>query len=117
MIELTDIAFALDSILAAIALTPKFWIVFTGGLLGVILMRLAANWMIKIIHKLPHLELTAYVLVLIIGLKVILEGLMLPLLDFDHPNHWAFWAFWGLMFITITLGFRPRRSKKTLVST
>src|SRR5947208_7023418 len=50
LIELTDIAFAIDSILAAIALVgsappgnvgphPKLWVIITGGILGVILMR------------------------------------------------------------------------------
>ena len=52
-IEVTDIAFAVDSILAAIALVgsappgtegphPKYWVVITGGMIGVILMRVAA---------------------------------------------------------------------------
>src|SRR5688500_14862763 len=56
VIELTDIAFAVDSILAAIALVgsppkdtppdafhPKLWVVIVGGFLGVILMRFAAT--------------------------------------------------------------------------
>jgi YkoY family integral membrane protein len=59
IIELTDIAFAVDSILAAIALVgsppadhppdaphPKLWVVILGGLLGVILMRFAAVFFI-----------------------------------------------------------------------
>ena len=53
-IELTDLAFAVDSILAAVALVgpapasasaavhPKFWVIAIGGMLGVILMRFAA---------------------------------------------------------------------------
>jgi YkoY family integral membrane protein len=59
-IELTDIAFALDSILAAIALVadetpaapgkphPKMWVVITGGMIGVVLVRAAAAAFIKL---------------------------------------------------------------------
>lgn len=54
LLELVDIIFALDSILAAFsvsgiktaheALSPKLWIVYFGGLLGLVLMRVAAKF-------------------------------------------------------------------------
>ena len=86
LIELMDIAFAIDSILAAVALTQKLWIVFTGGMLGVILMRFAASVFLKILERFPGFETTAYVLILIIGVKITLEGFVLPSLDF-HSAH------------------------------
>ncbi len=104
-IELTDVAFAVDSILAGIALTPKLWIVFTGGVLGIVLMRFAASAFIKLIERFPRLETTAYVLVLIIGVKVILEALRLPGVDFHSPQAPSFWIFWCLMTAGITFGF------------
>jgi len=109
LIELTDIAFALDSILAAVALTNKFWIVFTGGMLGTIFMRFAASGFIHLLKKFPDLETTAYLLVALIGTKVILEGLRLPGLDFHHTTSPAFWIFWVLMFICIIAGFLRRK--------
>ena len=58
MIELTDIAFAVDSILAAIALVgaaptgatvhPKLWVVMVGGIAGVVMMRFAAVVFIRL---------------------------------------------------------------------
>ena len=39
-VELTDIVFALDSILVAVAMSPKRWVILTGGLLGIIMMRM-----------------------------------------------------------------------------
>ncbi|HEX6973766.1 MAG TPA: hypothetical protein VF147_05155, partial [Vicinamibacterales bacterium] len=33
-VELTDVVFAVDSILVAVAMSPKTWVVITGGILG-----------------------------------------------------------------------------------
>ena len=35
-VELTDIVFAIDSILVAVAMSPKLWVIITGGLLGIV---------------------------------------------------------------------------------
>lgn len=110
-IELMDLAFAVDSILAAVALTSKFYLVFTGGMLGVIMMRLAASGFIRLLEKFPRFEDTAYLLVFTIGVKVILEGLKLPGLDFHSPGSPAFWAFWATMLVCILLGFRGKKAK------
>jgi len=110
VIELMDIAFAIDSILAAIALTNKFWIIFFGGFIGVILIRFSASVFIKLLHRFPAFEPTAYLLILWIGIKLILEAIHIPGLEFESPGSMAFWGFWGLMGLTILSGFRPKRS-------
>lgn len=115
VIELTDIAFAVDSILAAVALTDKLWVIVTGGLIGLILMRFAASVFIKLLDRFPGLERTAYILVLIIGLKLVLEGLHLPHVHFDSYREPAFWAFWGLMLATVLHGFLSRGGKEHAV--
>ncbi len=107
-IELTDIAFALDSILAAVALTPKFWVIFTGGVLGIVIMRFAASGFINVLEKFPAFEDTAYHLIFLIGVKVILEGLELSYLNFHSPQAPAFLIFWGTMLITILFGFKKK---------
>ncbi len=77
VIELTDIAFAVDSILAAMALAgskpSKLWVVIVGGILGVILMRFAAAMFIKLLDRFPRFEVSAYLLVIVIGLKLVLD--------------------------------------------
>lgn len=113
VIELTDIAFAVDSILAAVALTNKLWVIFTGGILGIILMRFAASVFIRMIERFPQLERTAYLLVTVIGTKVIVEGLRLPGIDFHSPSSPSFWTFWGLMAACVIYGFLPGKAKKT----
>jgi YkoY family integral membrane protein len=95
VIELTDIAFAVDSILAALAMVgspppghspdafhPKLWVVILGGLLGLILMRFAARAFIWLLEKFPRFEITAYLLVIVIGLKL--------LADWGVNSDWSF---------------------------
>ena len=97
VIELTDVAFAVDSILAAIALVgspppgtpvgafhPKLWVVIAGGLLGVILMRFAARVFITLLEKFPRFETAAYLLVVVIGLKL--------LADWGCNSDWTTWG-------------------------
>jgi YkoY family integral membrane protein len=124
-IELTDVAFAIDSILAAVALVgeapkgtppgtlhPKLWVVVTGGMLGVILMRFAAVAFIRLLEKFPRFNTSAYLLVIVIGLKLIADwwfnasGLTL---NFHDPGSLAFWVFWLLMLACFAIGFVPKR--------
>ncbi len=128
VIELTDIAFAVDSILAAIALVgpppeghspddwhPKLWVVITGGMLGVVLMRYAARVFIRLLERFPRFETAAYLLVMVIGGKLVLDWGFntneLHVLDFHSPSSWAFWVFWLLMVISFCVGFIPKRKK------
>ncbi len=110
LIELMDIAFAVDSILAAVALTDKFWIIFVGGMIGVVLMRFAATGFLKLLDRFPGLEETAFLLIFVIGVKVILEGLEISGLDFHSPSAWPFWVFWGLMALCIVYGLKRKPS-------
>lgn len=112
VIELTDIAFALDSILAAVALSQKFWVIFAGGLIGVILMRFAASGFIKLLTRFPGFETTAYSLVFLIGIKVVLEATRIEIFDFHSTRSPAFWIFWILMILFIGLGFflKPKKN-------
>lgn len=116
VIELTDIAFAVDSILAAVALTNKFWVVFTGGVLGIIMMRFAATMFLGLLRKFPAFETTAYLLVFVIGVKVIIEGLHLPGIDFHSVTSPSFWTFWGIMFLCLLYGFKPKKRDAETIS-
>jgi YkoY family integral membrane protein len=114
-IELTDIAFAVDSILAAVALSNKFWIVFTGGFIGVVMMRFAATLFLKLLERFPAFETSAYQLVLLIGAKLLVDGFHLPGVDFHSSESPAFWVFWGLMLAAVLYGFTPRQRNPQVV--
>lgn len=109
VIELTDIAFAVDSILAAVALTNRYWVIVTGGLIGTFMMRFAANQFIRLLKVYPNLERTAYLLITIVGTKVMVEGLSLSGVDFHSSSNPWFWAQWLSMAGVIAFGFRRKK--------
>ncbi len=99
VIELTDIAFAVDSILAAMALAgsreEKLWVVITGGILGVVLMRFAASIFVRLLEKYPRFETSAYLLVFIIGLKLLTDWAFNSDWSFGNAQWLGNWAgFW-----------------------
>jgi YkoY family integral membrane protein len=120
VIELTDMAFAVDSILAAIALVgaapegghvvhPKLWVVLTGGMLGVVLMRAAAVVFIRLLERWPRFETAAYLLVAVIGAKLLVDWAAnepgAHRVDFHDWQSPAFWIFWILMAACFLYGF------------
>lgn len=104
-VELMDIAFSVDSILAAVAVSPKFYVVLAGGILGIVMMRFAATLFIKLIDKFPQLVRSAYSLVFLIGIKLIIEGVGIHSIDFHDTSGAPFYIFWGLMAASIASGF------------
>ena len=66
-----DMAFSIDSILDAGALSDKKWLIIAGGILGIVAMRFAAGFFIKLLKRYQTLKNTAYILVAVIGLKLI----------------------------------------------
>lgn len=71
---IADVAFAIDSVLAAVATvggkSSKTWVVIVGALLGVILLRFAASLFLRLLEKYPALDHLAYVLVGWVGVKL-----------------------------------------------
>lgn len=71
-VELMDIAFSVDSVLAAFGISQEVWVLLLGGMLGVLMMRGVAGVFLKLIDAVPELETSAYVLILIISIKMLL---------------------------------------------
>lgn len=137
-VEIADIAFAIDSILAAFALaitlpqTPlpaiggmdgaQFLIIFAGGMIGVIIMRFAATLFVKLLHNRPSLETAAFVIVGWVGVKLVLITLAHPKVavipeGFPHSTTWKL-IFWGVIIFIIICGFiiKPKQDEETLSS-
>ena len=74
-VEMTDIVFAIDSILVAVALSDKTWVIITGGILGVIAMRLVIGQLLILVNRYPVLVDGAFVIIAWVGIKLILEYL------------------------------------------
>ncbi|MGD6815853.1 TerC family protein [Metabacillus sp. 84] len=92
-IELMDIAFSVDSVLAAFGVSEQIWVLLLGGMLGVLMMRGIAGVFVKLIEKVPELETTAYVLILLISIKMALSVAGV------HMPHWVFFVLIIVMFV------------------
>jgi YkoY family integral membrane protein len=74
-VELTDIVFAVDSILVAVAMSPKTWVVITGGILGIITMRMVIGKLLALVRTYPALVDGAFIIIAWVGVKLLLEFL------------------------------------------
>lgn len=74
-VELTDIVFAIDSILVAVAMSPKAWVVVTGGILGIIAMRLVIGKLLALVERYPPLVDGAFIIIGWVAIKLLVEYL------------------------------------------
>ena len=72
-VELTDIVFAVDSILVAVAMSPKRWVILTGGILGIVMMRLVIGKLLALVERYPVLVDGAFVIIAWVGFKLLIE--------------------------------------------
>ncbi|MBN8237125.1 TerC family protein [Halobacillus kuroshimensis] len=118
-IGFADLVFAIDSILAAVALAlalpdsplpviggmdgGQFIVVITAGIAGLVLIKFAASWFVKLLETRPSLETTAYLIVAWVGVK-------LAVITLSHKDvgildeHFAHGLGWTVIFWTILLG-------------
>ena len=95
-VELTDIVFAIDSILVAVAVSDKLWVVITGGILGIVMMRLVIGRLLSLIRRYPVLVDGAFVIITWVGIKLLLEyGHQLGYVHFEIPK----WLSLGLIVV------------------
>jgi tellurite resistance protein TerC len=72
-VELADLAFSLDNVVAAVALSNKIWVVMVGVFIGILAMRFAAGWFSVLVEKEPILKPAAYILILAIAIELLLQ--------------------------------------------
>lgn len=122
-IGLADLVFAIDSILAAVAIaialpkTPlpsiggmdgaQFIVVVLAAVAGLILIRYAAGIFVRLINKRPALETTAYAIVAWVGVKLAVHTLAHPEVaivshHFATSTTWKL-TFWGVL-LAIAIG-------------
>jgi YkoY family integral membrane protein len=119
-ITIADIAFSIDSILAAVAMaesfparfgnTGKLSIVIVGGILGIITMRFVVKYFLILLERFPGLDDGAYYLVAWIGLKLLVSGLhsggYVPF-HIPEPVFWVGMVLIGVMSLVIKPTDRP----------
>lgn len=87
-VELTDVVFAVDSILVAVAMSPKTWVVISGGLLGIITMRMVIGQLLRVVRRYPALVDAAFVIIAWVGIKLLIEYLNAVGYVQMHVNKW-----------------------------
>jgi len=108
-VELTDIVFAIDSILVAVAMSPKIWVILTGGLLGIVAMRAVIGKLLSLIERYPPLVDGAFVIISWVGFKLLVEFLHKEnYIPFEIPN----WVSLGLIVVIFVVAFLYARAQQ-----
>ncbi len=135
-VELADIAFAVDSILAAVALAVvlpetgitkiggldggQFMVIFTGGFIGLVIMRFAAMYFVNLLQRKPGLEITAFLIVGWVGVKLAVYTLSHPALSvlpekLPKMPEWKF-SFYAILILIALAGWFLSKDKTNQVS-
>jgi tellurite resistance protein TerC len=72
-VELMDLIFSIDNVVAAVSLSDKIWVVMIGVAIGILTMRFAAGIFSYAVEREPILQQAAYILVLNIGVELVLD--------------------------------------------
>ena len=110
-VELTDIVFAVDSILVAVAMSPKLWVILSGGVLGIITMRLVIGKLLTLVERYPPLVDGAFVIIAWVGFKLIVEYLHTEgYIGFEIPK----WLSLGLIVVIFGVSFAYARRQELI---
>jgi YkoY family integral membrane protein len=108
-VELTDIVFAIDSILVAVAMSPKLWVILSGGILGILMMRLVIGRLLSLVERYPPLVDGAFVIIGWVGTKLIFEYLYsIAYVGFEIPK----WFSLGLIVVIFVVAFIYGRTQE-----
>jgi len=102
-IAITDLAFSLDSVTSAIAITEDTWLIIAGGTIGIIILRFLAGLFIRWLQEYTYLEDAGFITVGFVGLRLLLK-VWLP--DTYIPE----WVTIAVVAIFFTWGFSKREA-------
>jgi YkoY family integral membrane protein len=108
VIAFTDLAFSLDSVTTAIAISKETWLILIGGTIGVITLRFMAGFFIKWLEEYEHLEDAGYVTVSFVGLRLLVRVFN----DSLVPPEWLMVTLVGICF---AWGFSKRKAVVEIV--
>jgi YkoY family integral membrane protein len=107
-VELVNIAFSVDSILVAVAMSRKTWVVLVGGLLGIVAMRLVIGQLLSIVRRYPTLVDAAFIIIAWVGIKLFMEYLHAAgQIDLEVNK----WLSFGLIAVIFTVAYLVARRK------
>jgi YkoY family integral membrane protein len=108
-VELTDIVFAIDSILVAVAMSPKMWVILSGGILGILMMRLVIGQLLSMVERYPPLVDGAFIIIGWVAVKLLVEYLHSEgFVGFEIPK----WLSLGLIVLIFGVAFLYARRQE-----
>tara|TARA_B100000212_G_scaffold289706_1_gene231025 strand:- start:36 stop:752 length:717 start_codon:yes stop_codon:yes gene_type:complete len=105
LLSVTDLAFSIDSITTAVAISDQYILIVIGAIIGVIALRFTSGIFLKLLDFFTRLEMAGYIAILIIGIKLILNTLILETLLPDF-------YFYILILLSFIWGFSKRKIQK-----
>ena len=76
LLSITDLAFSIDSITTAVAISDQYILIIFGALIGVLALRFTSGIFLKLLDKFSRLETAGYIAILIVGIKLLLNTLI-----------------------------------------
>jgi len=101
LLSITDLAFSIDSITTAVAISDQYILIVIGALIGVIALRFTSEIFLRLLEYFIRLEMAGYIAILIIGVKLILNTLVK---ESFLPDYY----FYILIFISFLWGFSKK---------
>jgi YkoY family integral membrane protein len=97
-VELVNLAFSIDSILVAVAMSPKLWVILSGGLLGIVAMRIVVGQLLTLVRRYPSLVDAAFIIIAWIGVKLLIEYLHQAGIIHFEINKWLSFGLIAVIF-------------------
>ena len=101
IVAVTDLAFSLDSVTTAIAVSDDIWLIIAGGTIGIITLRFLAGLFIRWLDEYTHLEDAGFITVGFVGFRLLLKVFNLDALI---PE----WVTIMVIFVIFVWGFSQR---------
>ena len=76
LLSITDLAFSIDSITTAVAISDQYILIIIGATIGVIALRFTSGLFLRLLEYFVRLEMAGYIAILIVGIKLILNTLI-----------------------------------------
>ena len=103
LLSLTDFAFSIDSITTAVAISDQYILIIFGATIGVLALRFTSGLFLSLIEKYIRLETAGYIAILIVGVKLLLNTLIMESILPDY-------YFYVLILITFIWGLSKRET-------
>jgi YkoY family integral membrane protein len=101
-VEMVNLALSVDSILVAVAMSPKAWVVMTGGVLGIVALRLVVGQLLVIIRRYPALIDGAFIIIGWVGLKLLLDyGNTINVITWKIPDVFSIGVIIAIFFVAL----------------